>query len=423
SKPVIFTSFIPAAGKIRERVIIKGSNFGNDASKMKVLFKDNAMHREATIINVTNEAIYCLAPRQTSGNNLIRLVTANGDTIDSNTTFNYTAVEMITTYIIGVSGTGKDGKLSEATVDYSDGVADVGNESALIFESINSAVRFVSVPDNMVTTVHTAFCGGKPAITGDKTKVFSAGRAAPHTVYMYTKESGWSPSRVGELGTLSTQAEDYVGALAMTEDEEWVYFCSTKGVFGRFKVGGSDVGKLEIINDKTAVQTSYETMPTGSYNNPHVERTSFLVYDPFKRCFYLSVTAAYSIYKLDMQGNAELYAGLSTKSSVVDGYIGETGEATFAMPHGMALDADGNLYVCDGSRSSGQVIRKISTNGYVSTVAGALKNNMPAITEVTDGISPLTAVFRYPTDICFNGENGFWIFDGWARRLRKYAIE
>lgn len=36
--PVKITGFIPEEGKIREKVVISGENFGNDPSKVKVFF-------------------------------------------------------------------------------------------------------------------------------------------------------------------------------------------------------------------------------------------------------------------------------------------------------------------------------------------------------------------------------------------------
>jgi hypothetical protein len=52
-------TFLPDAGRIREKVIIKGSNFGNDLSQVKVYFIDELSERESTVIGVNNNTIYC----------------------------------------------------------------------------------------------------------------------------------------------------------------------------------------------------------------------------------------------------------------------------------------------------------------------------------------------------------------------------
>ncbi|MCS2382632.1 IPT/TIG domain-containing protein [Bacteroides thetaiotaomicron] len=67
NQPVTVESFMPAGGKLREKVIVKGSNFGTDKSKVKVYFVDGTAERQSTVINVDDETIYCLAPRQLPG--------------------------------------------------------------------------------------------------------------------------------------------------------------------------------------------------------------------------------------------------------------------------------------------------------------------------------------------------------------------
>ena len=69
NQPVTVESFMPAGGKLREKVIVKGSNFGTDKSKVKVYFVDGTAERQSTVINVDDEKIYCLAHRQIPGGN------------------------------------------------------------------------------------------------------------------------------------------------------------------------------------------------------------------------------------------------------------------------------------------------------------------------------------------------------------------
>ena len=57
NQPVTVESFMPAGGKLREKVIVKGSNFGTDKSKVKVYFVDGTAERQSTVINVDDETI------------------------------------------------------------------------------------------------------------------------------------------------------------------------------------------------------------------------------------------------------------------------------------------------------------------------------------------------------------------------------
>lgn len=414
-KPITVTSINPTVGKIREKVIIKGSNFGTDVSKIKVYFKDDTKDREATVIGSNGELIYCIAPRQVAGNNDIKVIVGEKKAEVSDIKFTYTAAETVTTIATDVASGKDEGQLSEVNFKYSTGVGYVGNESVIIFDQESSRVRYLSIPDNSVITLQAGFQGCKPVVTKKLTAVYTAGRAEPHTIYMYTKDSGWAPTRLSELGSLTSVDQNFIGSLTFAEDEEWLYFCSTKGVFGRFNV---NTKVTEIINENVDIITSYSNLPSAYH--PY-ERLSCLIYHPIHKCFYLSVRSAYCIYKLDMQGNAEVYAGLSNTAQSVDGYLNE---ATFTMPSGMTLDGDGNIYVTDGSRAGGHFIRRISiATGYVSTVAGKAVSGLPDINSLTDGANPLEATFRLVTDITYDGEGGFYILDGWGRRLRKYAIE
>ena len=73
----------------------------------------------------------------------------------------------------------------------------------------------------------------------------------------------------------------------------------------------------------------------------------------------------YSIRKVDANGIITRFAGNNTS-----GFSGDGGQASLAQlnyPQGLALDNSGNLYISDmGNR----VIRKVSTSGVISTIAG-----------------------------------------------------
>jgi hypothetical protein len=418
-KPVVVTDFFPKVGNIREKVVIQGSNFGNDASKVKVFFEDGVNSREATVIGVKGEAIYCITPRQNPGDITIKVVIDEREFLCEGL-FTYNVAEKVTTIMRAASSAnnpppGLEGPLSNVTADYMDGIAYIGNQSVMVFTTYQSgSVRLVSVPDNQVVLLHSGMLLGKPAVTKDLTKVYAITKSEPHTIYQYAKESGWMPSRLGELGKLIDQTENFIGSLTFADDEDWLYFCSSKGVFGRYHVTER---RKEIINDQMDIPTSYTNMPSPYIN---FERQSFLVYDPFRQYFLLSISSAASIYTVTKTGEAAWLVGIPSRASISDGYLSE---ASFAMPHGMTLDDDGNIYVCDGSRGAGQCIRKITPGGFVSTVAGKIASGLPADTAMTDGVDPLQAVLRYPNDICYDGEGGFWFVEGWGRRLRKYAIE
>jgi hypothetical protein len=393
SKPIEVTSFMPDSGRIREKIVIKGSNFGNDKSKVKVIFKDALTERISTVIGIDNNTIYCLAPRQISGQNTIS-IEIDGKTVVPTRIFEYSASENVSTIAGGAGGTKTDGSLAEANFAYMHGIAALGDEKILVFQRDNPSVRYISVPDNTVITVHAGFQAGKPTVTKDRNTVYATGWDSPHTVYRYTRESGWAPSRLGALGTFAR-----IRALALDQSEQWLYFCDRDGKFGRFEIATQEI---EILNPALDIIKSGD----GGY----------LIFDPFHNCFYLSVQAAYGIYKIAKNGQgiyeATPYAGFNG-NRVTNGYLSES---AFAQPNGMTLDEDGNIFIAEGSGS--YLLRKISAiDGYVSTIAG--KTNVAG--EI-DG-APIEASFNFPYDISNDGQGNYYIAEGWGVKIRKYAIE
>ncbi|KAA6302780.1 MAG: hypothetical protein EZS26_000950 [Candidatus Ordinivivax streblomastigis] len=389
------TEFMPDAGRIREKVIIKGHNFGTDKSQVKVYFVDELTERAATVIGVDNNTIYCLTPRQLDGENKIKIV-VHGKDATAESKFKYTVAENVSTIAGSAANTAtEDGTLAEAKFNYLQGIGALGNESMLVFQKTDPCVRYVSIPDNAVITVHSGFAGGKPAVTKDKTKVYAAGWDSPHTIYRYTKASGWAPERIGQLGITFGK----IRAVALDKNEELLYFCDAAGKFGYYEIATQ---KVVTLNASTDAITS-----DGNY----------LIYNWRDDHFYVSCAAKYGIYRINPDGrDVETYAGFNG-GVVRDGYVGE--ECAFAQPDGLTLNEDGDIYVCEGFKA--HVIRKISIiDNYVSTVAGYYDGANDG--SQIDG-SPIDARFNYPYDIDNDGEGNYWIVEGWGNAVRKYAVE
>src|SRR5690606_16696883 len=63
SQPVEILDFMPKSGGAGQRLVLYGSNFGNDASKITVLIGG----KKAKVINAQGESLYCLVPKQAFG--------------------------------------------------------------------------------------------------------------------------------------------------------------------------------------------------------------------------------------------------------------------------------------------------------------------------------------------------------------------
>lgn len=417
--PVEITGFTPAEGKIREKVIISGSNFGNDASKVKVFFNDGYFDREANVISVNGTSIYCLAPRQSDGRSDIKVSVSESPAVTAAQKFYYRAAASVS-WVAGVGtrdGTGAkyaDGTLSEAHFWKPQGIVALGDNQLMTFgyyEDKSKYVRLISVNDDKVITVQSGVYLGKPAVNEAKTKVYATTLNPPHTVYEYKKEAGWTPYTIGVIRIPKyTSCCDRIRSLVMMDEahdpnQEWLYFCHKDKTFGRFNVITEET---QIIADETL------DIPVKGF-------AGYLVYDHVKDCFYVSIYDAYSIYKITKTGadwgdgvQAELFSGSPSESKVTDG---ELGDARFKQPMGMCMDDEGNLYICDSDGAD--VIRKISgLDGYVSTIAGTLNKESPQVNG-----DPAEAVFLDPYDISYDGEGNFYITEWWEATIRKYSVE
>ena len=392
NQPVTVESFMPVEGKLREKVIVKGSNFGTDKSKVKVYFVDEAAERLSTVIGIDNNTLYCLAPRQLPGGNRIKVI-VDGKEVTTDGTFKYEQAQNVSTISGSASKDGNDdGDLASAKFKYMWGIAAVGNNTVLAYQRDDPRVRLISVDDNKVTP---GFKGGKPAVTKDKQRVYSIGWEGTHTVYVYMKASGWAPTRIGQLGSTFSGK---IGAVALDETEEWLYFVDSNKNFGRFNVKTQEVTLIKQLELSGSLGT-----------NPG----PYLIYYFVDSNFYMSDQNLSSVYKITPDGECEWFCGSATQKTVQDGL---REEALFAQPNGMTVDEDGNFYIVDGFK--GYCLRKLDIlDGYVSTVAGQVD-----VASQIDG-TPLEATFNYPYDICYDGEGGYWIAEAWGKAIRKYAVE
>ena len=111
------------------------------------------------------------------------------------------------------------------------------------------------------------------------------------------------------------------------------------------------------------------------------------------------------IRKITTGGTVSTFTGISTGST-----DGPGTNALFWSTAAVALDAQGNVYVADYYNCT---IRKIATNGVVSTIAGLAGNIGSA-----DGTNN-TARFYYPNDIALDSGGSLYVADAYNSTIRK----
>ncbi|MEZ5194965.1 MAG: hypothetical protein R2764_00780 [Bacteroidales bacterium] len=124
---------------------------------------------------------------------------------------------------------------------------------------------------------------------------------------------------------------------------------------------------------------------------------------------YLADAYNHRIRKISTEGVVSTYAGTGTA-----GYLdGPADEARFNQPINICMDGDGNMFVSDFLN---QRIRKISSDMIVTTIAGT------GIAGLQEG--PVDqAKFNYPRGICLDDTGNIYIGDSWNHRIRKISPE
>jgi sugar lactone lactonase YvrE len=124
---------------------------------------------------------------------------------------------------------------------------------------------------------------------------------------------------------------------------------------------------------------------------------------------YVADADDHTIRKIATDGTVSTFAGASQSPGSADG---AGAAARFREPTGLALDAAGNLYVAD---TRNHTIRKITPAGNVSTLAGEA-----GVANVADGVGA-TAKFSSPTGLAVDASGNVYVADKGNRLIRKIA--
>ncbi len=122
----------------------------------------------------------------------------------------------------------------------------------------------------------------------------------------------------------------------------------------------------------------------GTGNAARFGSTGFIALAP-SGDLYVTDSNNHTIRRVTTAGVVSTVAGVAASANTVDGSLASGAASSpvrFSSPQGIAIDATGNIYV---AQNSGNVIRKIDTAGNVTTLAGLLNNSSQI-----DGAAPFS---------------------------------
>jgi NHL repeat len=271
----------------------------------------------------------------------------------------------------GTAGAGGDGAAATAaTLSGPTGVAVDAAGNVLIGDTANNKVRRVATSGTISTFAGTGTAGG----AGDGAAATAAQLSAPRGVavdsagVVYIADYGnFKVRRVSASGTIST--------------------------FGGTGVQGSALGT---VGDGGAATSAQLNQPW----NVTVDSAGNV---------YVADTENHKIRKVTPSGTISTLAGTGTAGSTGDG--GPATSAQLDTPQGVAVDADGNVFIAD-SRSN--KVRKVTPAGTISTYAGT-----GAAGATGDGGPATAAKLDYPRTVTVDAAGVLYIADNANHTIRK----
>ena len=154
------------------------------------------------------------------------------------------------------------------------------------------------------------------------------------------------------------------------------------------------------------------------YNGDHIPATEAQLNEPTfvivsDREVYISEYGANRIRKILSNGQIVTVAGTGEEGYNGDGIPAI--DAKLCFPFGLDLNENGELFIADYGNG---LIRKVSSSGVISTVAGVYTNSKNLFTNNMDGNYAKMALLNKPSSVCIYN-NELYISEHMGHRVRK----
>jgi sugar lactone lactonase YvrE len=333
--------------------------------------------------------------------------TSSGSSTGGTTTGAFVAGAVTTLAGNGMRGRldGSGGRDGQAEFSRPEGVAADSNGNVYVADTGDNCVRMIDPGGNVTTLENSVSFQGPSALAVDTQGYIYVAVALNYQVWKINAAGAsqilagnGTPGDVNGLGGPDGPAEFFAPTGVAVDAAGNVYV--------------SDHDRVRKIDTTINVSTL-----AGNGTDGYVDGTG--VEAEFSAPRGLAVDAAGNVYvadsnnnrirKIDPAGNVTTLAGNGTQGEN-DGSGGPDGGAEFYMPSGVAVDANGNVFVAD---TGNELIRWIDASGNVTTWAG-----VAGVQSYGDATDALEAAFANPYGIGLMPDGGLVVADDFNNCIR-----
>lgn len=402
--PATLSNIVPTSGPKTTMVNINGSNFGTNIDNIRVSF--NSV--EALVQSVTDTRITCIVPAR-AYTGLVKVIVDGTELIGPE--FEYLISEFqVSTFAGSINGFA-DGTGIDAQFSYPRGIA-IDNEGNLyITDTGNHKIRKIS-PNGIVSTIAGSTEGDADGTGTDAQFNSPDGIAVDSQGNLYVSDYENNKIRkITPIGAVTTLAGNTAGYADGTGAD--ARFLGPAGITidsqDNLYVADNINNRIRKVTQNGVVTTfagSIEGDANGNGTNAQFYGPQGITTDR-QGNLYVTDAGNYKIRKISSSGEVTTIAGGT------EGNADGTGtDAQFYVPLGITVDSQGNLYIAD---SYNHRIRKILPDGSVITIAGSSIGD-------TDGTGA-NSKFHYPIKITVDTHDNLYITDRGNHKIRKITQE